>query len=167
MKKNQNLHTISVYVTNHVGVLGRICLIFSRRGFNIESLVVSPTKDEQYSRMTITSKGDKDTLKQIIKQVTRLIDVLHAIDHTDGNVIEIESALVKILILDAPSRTFVLQLVSHFKAQTVDFTEESLVIHVSGKTEKLDAFISMLSRFDVVEIVRTGKILMCRGKERT
>src|SRR3990167_7843113 len=98
MKKSspKDLHTISVFVANKPGVLVRTALVFARRGFNIESLVVSPSLDGHYSRMTITANGDPETLDQIIKQVGKLIDVLNVTDHTDQNIIEKEMALIKI-----------------------------------------------------------------------
>lgn len=88
------LHTISLYVANKPGVLARIAQVFARRGFNIDSLVVSSAADGQYSRMTISAKGNPDGLDQIIKQASKLIDVLHCIDHSDENVVKIGRAHV-------------------------------------------------------------------------
>ncbi len=161
-----NSHTISILVANKPGVLVRIAQVFARRGYNIDSLVVSPAKEGWYSRITITAKGDLEILEQIIKQVSRLVDVLHATDHTGENVIEKELALIKVAVQDE-TRTAVLQLCDHFRAGTVDFTSESLVIQVTGSTEKLDAFVSMLDPYGIIELIRTGKVLMARGKELT
>ncbi len=159
-------HTLSLLVANKPGVLVRVSLIFSRRGFNIESLVVSPTQDGQFSRMTITAQGDQKVLEQIIKQGQKLVDVVMLNEHIPGDSIEKELALIKVAPKSA-QRAELLQIISHFKAETVDLRQESFIIQVTGSTEKLDAILEMLSPFGVVEVVRTGKILMVRGKERT
>lgn len=159
-------HTISVYVANKPGVLVRVAQVFARRAFNIDSLVVSPAVDGDYSRMTITAKGESEILENIIKSVNRLVDVVHVAEHDGAGVLEKELALIKIAV-DAGSRTEVLQIVEHFKAQTIDFSDESLVIQVTGNSDKLDAMVGMLKRHGIREIVRTGKVLMARGLETT
>lgn len=168
------LHTISLLVRNKPGVLVRVSLVFSRRGFNMESLVVSPALSiaglgatpGEYSRMTITCSGDPETLEQIIKQMEKLVDVVHAIDHTGQPVIESELALVKIKV-GLKERTEILQIAENFKAKVVDFGVESLILRCAGETEKLDAFIGLLKPFGIIELVRSGKILMVRGLEET
>lgn len=161
------IHTISILVRNKPGVLVRVALVFSRRGYNIESLVVSPDiVNGDFSRMTITCSGDLETLEQIIKQVTKLIDVVHAIDHTGQAVIETEIALVK-LRCGLRERTEVLQVAEHYKAKVVDYGSDSLILRVYGESEKLDSFIGLLKPFGIVELVRSGKILMVRGLETT
>jgi acetolactate synthase-1/3 small subunit len=156
------LHTISLYVRNKPGVLTRISLTFSRRGYNIESLVVSPGKTEEFSRMTITCSGDPDVLEQIIKQLDKLIDVVQAIDHTEQEVIDTEIVLVKVKVpLDA--RTSLLQTVEHYHGKVVDYAEESVIIRMAGVSEKLDAFINLLRQWEILELVRSGKIVMARG----
>lgn len=159
-------HTLSIYVANKPGVLVRVAQIFARRGYNIDSLVVSASKDPRFSRMTVVCQGDIETLDQIIKQVSKLIDVQHAKDHSGDNVIEREFALIKVKAPGA-SRTEILQLIDHFKGQTVDFADESLIIQMSGDTEKLDAAVALLDKFGIIEEVRSGKILMARGMEET
>ncbi|NNL84842.1 MAG: acetolactate synthase small subunit, partial [Myxococcales bacterium] len=101
-------HTLSVFVNNKPGVLVRVALVFSRRGYNIESLVVSPAARGEFSRMTIVCTGDRETLEQIIKQLSKLIDVVHAVDHTGDDAVETEIALIKIES-DLSDRTQVLQ----------------------------------------------------------
>jgi acetolactate synthase I/III small subunit len=159
----QQMHTISLYVANKPGVLARIAQVFARRGFNIDSLVVSSAMDGNYSRMTISAKGRADGLDQIIKQASKLIDVIHCIDHATEDVVAKEMALVKVGV-DSGERSEVLQLVEHFGCKVVDFTETSLMIMVTGDSGKLDALIRMLSKFRVVELVRTGKVIMARGE---
>ena len=116
--------------------------------------------------MTITCSGDPDTLEQIIKQIEKLVDVVHAIDHTGQAVIESELALVKIKI-GLKDRTGILQIAENFKAKVVDFGAESMILRCAGETDKLDAFISLLRPFGIIELVRSGKILMVRGLDET
>jgi acetolactate synthase-1/3 small subunit len=162
------LHTLSVLVRNQPGVLVRVSLVFARRGYNIESLVVSPDIiNGDFSRMTITCRGDADAFEQISKQLTKLIDVVHAIDHTGQAVVETEIALIKIKAADHQARTEVLQIAEHYKAKVVDYGAESLILRVYGESEKLDSFVALLRPFAIVELVRSGKILMARGPETT
>jgi acetolactate synthase-1/3 small subunit len=160
------LHTISLYVNNKPGVLVRVALVFSRRGYNIESLVVSPAAEGDFSRMTITCSGDPSTLEQIIKQLAKLVDVVHAIDHTGDASYETEIALVKIAC-EMNERTEILQVAEHFGSKVVDYGADSLMLRVYGSSEKLDAFIGLLAPFGVSELVRSGKILMARGGATT
>jgi len=170
----QPLHTISLLVRNKPGVLVRVSLVFSRRGYNMESLVVSPAisvagidaAPGEFSRMTITCSGDPDTLEQIIKQLEKLIDVVHAIDHTGQAVIESELALLKIKV-GLKERTEILQIADNFKAKVVDFGAQSVILRCAGETEKLDVFIGLLKPFGIIELVRSGKILMARGLDET
>ncbi len=159
-------HTISVYVANKPGVLMRVSQIFARRAYNIESLVVSPALDGKFSRMTIGAAGDPKVLSHIIMQLARLVDVVHSTEHVGTNVLQKELALIKVKV-DPKSRTEILQLVTHFKAQTIDFNEESLVIEVTGNSDKLDALIDMLNKHGILEIIRTGKVVMARGSDPT
>lgn len=161
------LHTLSILVRNKPGVLVRVALVFSRRGYNIESLVVSPeASNGELSRMTITCSGDPETLEQIIKQVTKLIDVVHAFDHTGQALIETEIALVK-LQCKIDQRTEILQIAEQYSAKVVDYGPESLIVRVYGLSDKLDAFLMLLAPYNVVELVRSGKIVMTRGLATT
>jgi len=169
-------HTIALLVRNKPGVLVRVALVFSRRGYNIESLVVSPAFDaeiagyksevNEFSRMTITCSGDAAVLEQIVKQLEKLIDVVHAIDHSGQAVIESELALVKVQV-GLADRTAVLQIAEHYKAKVVDYGSDSLILRVEGESDKLDAFLALLKGSKVVELVRSGKILMARGLATT
>ena len=107
-------------MNNKPGVLVRVSLVFSRRAFNIESLVVSPAAEGRFSRMTITCSGDPDVLEQVVKQLAKLVDVVHATDHTGDQAYETEIALLK---LECPldERTHILQVAEHYKARVVDF----------------------------------------------
>lgn len=166
MNTLHDTHTISLYVANKPGVLARIAQVFARRGFNIDSLVVSPAMDGHYSRMTIAAQGNPDGLDQIIKQAGKLIDVLHCFDHSVENVVGKELALIKVGV-ETDARHEVLQLVEHFGCKVVDFTETSLIIMVTGDTDKLDALLRMLNKHRIIELVRTGKVIMTRGDQVT
>ncbi len=160
------VQTISVFVNNAPGVLVRVALVFSRRGFNIESLVVSPAAEGRFSRMTITCSGRQQDLAQVVKQLAKLVDVVHAIDHTTDQAYEVEIALVKVeCALD--ERNQILQIAEHYKARVVDFGPESLILQAHGSSEKLDALTSLLRPFKLVELVRSGKLLMARGRTTT
>lgn len=163
---SQETHTISLFVRNQPGVLIRVALVFSRRGFNIDSLVVSPGAKDEFSRMTITCTGRGDSFEQISKQLTKLIDVVHAIDHTNESTIETESALVKI---KAPleQRTDILQIAEHYKAKVVDYSTDSLVLRLHGASEKLDYCLDVLEQYEIIELVRSGKIVMARNALKT
>lgn len=160
------VHTISLFVNNKPGVLVRVALVFSRRGYNIDSLVVSPTAESDFARMTITCSGDEEVFEQIIKQLAKLIDVVRAEDHTEEDMVGTEVALVKVA---APmeSRTSLLQVAEHYKAKVVDYGAETLMLRVHGETRKLDSMMSLLAAYDVREVVRSGKIVMARGTAQT
>ncbi|HDD23832.1 MAG TPA: acetolactate synthase small subunit [Chloroflexi bacterium] len=163
---SSQIHTISAYVANKPGVLARVALTFARRGYNIDSLVVSAGRDGRYSRMTITASGDPAGLDQIIKQMNKLVDVIHCTDHTGENTVIREMALIKVRITPS-ERSEAFQIAEHFGAKSLDLTERSAIFMVTGASDKLDAFINMLAKFDVVELVRTGKVVMARGEEET
>ena len=159
-------HNLSIYVANRPGALVRIAQAFSRRGFNIESLVVSPGATGDFSRMTITAKGDRAGLEQIIMQCSKLVDVLACREHTDEEVVAREMALAKVAV-DSSQRSEVLQIADHFRAKTVDLSEHSIVLEATGSSEKLDAMVDLLRKFKIIELVRTGKVIIARGERVT
>ncbi len=159
-------HTISLFVKDEPGVLVRVAMVFSRRGYNIESLVVSPAAQAGFSRMTITCSGDDSILEQMIKQLDKLVDVVRAIDHTNDDAYETEIALIK-LRCDANDRSEILQIAEHFGAKVVDYGLESVMLRVYGGSDKLDAMRALLEAYRIEEIVRSGKILMARGIQTT
>ena len=161
-----DLHNLSVYVANKPGVLARIAQVFARRGFNIESLVVSSAMEGHYSRMTITAKGSPEGLDQVMRQLGKLIDVIHCADHTGENVVAKEMALIKVAAGEA-ERTSALQIADHFGAKTVDLTDRSMIVLATGNSDKIDALLGMLVKYQIVELVRTGKVVMARGEKAT
>ncbi len=166
MTKKKNTHTISVKVANKPGVLVRCAQVFAKRGYNIDSLVVSPGVNPKYSRMTITAQGDPQTLEQIIKQTDKLIDVLHTSEHTDNNTVTKEFALVKVKTKSANQST-ITKLSKKFKASIVDRTENTFIIEQVGTTVQLDEFEELLKKYGIIEVVRSGKLVMAKGKEPT
>jgi acetolactate synthase-1/3 small subunit len=159
-------HTISLYVANKPGVLNRIALVFARRGFNIDSIVASPAHDPDFTHMNIVATGDELTLEQILKQLNKLVDVVHAVEHTGEGAIERELALIK-LRCPAAIRTEVLEVAHTFKCRALDLTENTITLQVTGTSEKLDALHSMVNKYGVLEMVRTGKVLITRGEAIT
>ena len=162
----KDLHTISLLVRDAPGVLVRVAMVFSRRGYNIESLVVSPGARPGFSRITTTCSGDPSILEQMIKQLAKLVDVVHAHDHTMTERYETEIALIKIRCVGVARRE-ILEIAEHFNAKVVDFAAESLILRVYGGSDKLDAMIDLFDADDIVELVRSGKIVMARALEVT
>jgi len=168
-KRASNLvkkHVISLYVNNKPGALIRIALVFARRGYNIDSLVVSEGHDPAFSHMNIAATGDEKTLQQILQQLNKLVDVIHAKDHTGDDIIQRELALIK-LRCTADTRNEVLQIAHVFKCAAVNLTDTTITLEITGETEKIDAIHRMLNQYGILEMVRTGNVLIARGEEST
>ncbi len=159
-------HTISVLVRNRPRVLARVAGLFARRGFNIDSLAVSTTEDQTISRMTIATTADEPTLVQICKQVSKLHDVVRVMDHTQDAVVERELCLCKVGA-DRALRPEIVQVCEIFRGDVVDIGNGTLIIQVVGDKEKIDAFVAVMSEYEVQEMVRTGKIVLNRGGQAT
>ena len=162
----KNLHTISILVANKPGVLVRCAQVFARRGFNIDSLVVSASVNPKYSRMTITAQGDLGTLDQIIKQTAKLIDVIHVAEHTGVDAITKEFALVKIKF-STKNKVPLSNFLKKFHARLALQDRDSAIIEQTGTTEELDQLETELKKFGIIEMVRSGKLVMAKGKEAT
>ena len=155
-------HTIAVIVENKSGVLTRIAGLFSRRSFNIDSLSVGATDNPDYSRMTITVNGDRDILEQVIKQLSKLINVIRVSELVASESVERELAVIKVNA-DKESRSEIMQIVNIFRAKIIDVSHRSMIIEVTGDEEKIDAIVQLLRQFGIKEIARTGKVSMVRG----
>lgn len=166
MNAHDEQHSISLLVSNKPGVLIRIALVFSRRGYNLDSVVVSPTHNSAFSRMNLVARGSKESLDQIIKQLAKLVDVIHVADHTGEDIIEGELLFIKVRC-SRNQRTELLQIADHFRAKSVDLTEESITFEATGKSAKLNAFQAMLEQYGILESVRSGKLIMARGSQAT
>ena len=146
---------LSVLVGNTSGVLNRVAGLFSRRGYNIDSLTVSETENPSFSRMTIVVHGDDEILEQIEKQMNKLIDVKEIKELKDGESVCRELILVKVAA-NAEQRQQIIAITDVFRAKIVDVSTESLMIELTGNQQKLDAFVGLLEGFEILELVRTG-----------
>ncbi len=155
-------HTISVIVENKPGVLSRVSGLFSRRGFNIESLAVGTTEDPKLSRMTIVVEGSEQDLEQITKQLYKLIDTLKVFDIPAELAAESELVLAKVTANDK-TRQEITQIVDIFRGKVVDVAETSLTIEIAGESAKVEGAIKLLAKFGIKELVRTGRIALQRG----
>ncbi len=159
-------HALSVLVENKPGVLVRVAGLFARRGFNIDSLVVAETENPAVSRMTITVDEQDQPVEQVTKQLHKLVNVIKITDLRPGDSIEREMLLVKVKA-DAGSRSEIMQIVEIFRAKIVDVGNEVLIIEMTGTRDKVSALMDLLSPFGVVELMRTGRLAMGRGKRPT
>jgi acetolactate synthase-1/3 small subunit len=155
-------HNIAVIVENKAGVLTRIAGLFSRRSFNIDSLSVGATDNPEYSRMTITVQGDRDVLEQVIKQLSKLINVIRVSELDPSESLERELAVIKVSV-DRENRSEIMQIVNIFRARIIDVSQRSMIIEVTGDEEKVDAIVQLLRQFGIKELARTGKVSMLRG----
>lgn len=155
-------HTLAVLVENKPGVLARVAGLFSRRGFNIESLAVGITDNPEISRITIAVSGDDHILEQVIKQLNKLIDVIRVSDLEPGDTIERELAFFKVSV-NKETRPEIMQMVDVFRAQIVDVGVKNLIVSVTGTADKINAMEKLLRNFGIIEVARTGKIAMNRG----
>lgn len=155
---------LSILVENTSGVLSRVAGLFSRRGYNIDSLTVGVTADPKFSRMTVVCTGDELILEQITKQLAKLIDVRDIkVLESDESVCR-ELILVKVLV-DAGRRQNVIAVADIFRAKIVDVGTESLIIELTGTKNKLDAFMKLLEGYEILELARTGITGLSRGKD--
>lgn len=159
-------HTLAVLVENTPGILARVAGLFSRRGFNIDSLAVGRSEDPGISRMTIVVEGDDSVLEQVTKQLHKLVDVIKITDVTRDDFVDRELVMIKVNA-ETTNRGEIMQLVDIFRGRIVDVGPKSLTIEVTGYESKINAFENSLRPFGVLEMVRTGKVAMLRGFKST
>ena len=159
-KINSNTQVLSVLVENHAGVLNRVSGLFSRRMYNIESLSVGVTEDPTVSRMTIVTSADGDTLKQIMNQVLKLVDVKEITILSSDNAVLREHVLIKVSAADVAG---VMQICNVFRANIVDISPDFMTAEMTGAPNKINAFIALMEQFDVKDLVRTGLTGLIRG----
>lgn len=155
---------LSLLVDNTSGVLSRVAGLFSRRGYNIDSLTVGETADPRYSRMTVVVSGDELILDQITKQLAKLIDVVDIKILGDETSVSRELVLVKIRV-DAKDRQSVIAIANVFRGNIIDVGTDSLIIELTGQQSKLDAFIKLLEGHEILELARTGITGLSRGSD--
>lgn len=159
------LHVLSVQVRNRAGVLSRVAGLFSRRGFNIDSLAVGTTEIPGLSRMTIVVEGDDLIIEQVTKQLYKLIDVIKIQDLTPEPHVDRELVLIKVKVTQE-SRAEIMDTILHvFRARIVDIGAKTFMIEATGDPGKIEAIESYLQPFGIVEIIRTGKVAMMRGQK--
>ncbi|MCX8029429.1 MAG: acetolactate synthase small subunit [Brevinematales bacterium] len=154
--------TIVVWVENSVGVLARVSGLFSARGFNIKSLSVGETEDPEVSVMTIVVDEDERTAEQVRKQLSKLVETIKVKDITESPRVERELALLRISI-PKERRSEVIEIVEVFKAKVVDVSHNSLVVEITGSSEKVEGFIELMKPYGILEMARTGKVALERG----
>ena len=155
-------HTISVLVTNEVGVLSRIVDLFSGRGYNIESLTVAPTLDSIYSRVTIVTRADNDVIEQICKQLNRLIPVIKVANLTVGDAIEYEIGLLKVSVNDENRAEF-MNIVAQASATIMDVNEKLYTVKIDGDEKQVQTFAELVRPFGIKEFVRSGKVAITKS----
>jgi acetolactate synthase-1/3 small subunit len=158
-------HTLAVLVENKAGVLSRVASLFSRRGYNIDSLAVGVTEDPEISRMTIVVRGNDLVLEQVTKQLNKLVDVIKVSDIGGDDTVERELALIKVSA-DVDARAEIIQIANIFRARIVDVAPKSMTVEVTGDEGKVDAIEKLLRQFGIKEMVRTGKIALVRGPKK-
>ena len=157
-----NTHTLSVLVEDKPGVLARVASLFSRRGFNIQSLAVGATEQKDMSRMTIVVSVEDSPLEQITKQLNKLVNVIKIVEQEPDNSVDRELALIKVRA-DASTRSQVIEAVNLFRAKVVDVSTESLIIETTGTPEKLEALLRVLEPYGIRELVQSGVVSLSRG----
>ena len=157
-------HTLSVLVEDKPGVLARVAGLFSRRGFNIESLAVGPTEVHGVSRMTIVVDAAAQSLEQVTKQLNKLVHILKIVELDAELAVERELALIKVSA-EASQRGEIIEITDVFRAKVVDVDADALSVEVTGTPDKLEAMIRLLSPYGIRELVRSGMIAVSRGSK--
>ena len=156
-------HTLAVLVKNRPGVLTRISGLISRRAFNIESIAAGYTEDIDITRITIVvTEDDAKRIEQLVEQLAKLVDVVRIVDHTDIDSLEREFSMIKVKAIPE-KRSDIVDIVNIFRANIVDVNRETMVIELAGNQSKIDALCEVLKDYGIIEIVRTGKVIISRG----
>ena len=159
-------HVISALVQNQPGVLAHVSGMLASRGYNIDSLAVGETEDPNLSRMTFVVVGDDRVLDQVNKQLEKIVTVVQVDDISSRDHVERDLMLLKVEAPPGSKRSEIRELVEIFRARVVDVGPEELMIEISGRESKIEAFIQRMRPYGILELVRTGRIAMVRGKNR-
>ena len=158
-------HVMSIVVENKAGVLGRIVSLFSRRGYNIDSLSVGTSEDSRYSRITVSMQGDERVVEQIHKQVAKLVDVQEVIELKPEHAIYRELCLIKVEATSA-ARPDIFNVANVFRANIIDVSTKTITMELNGDLDKTNAFVELMKPYGILEIVRTGLTAIARGAEK-
>jgi acetolactate synthase I/III small subunit len=158
-------YTLAVLVENKSGVLAKVAGLFSKRGYNIDSLAVGVTEDPEISRMTIVVQGDDQVLEQVTKQFNKIVDVIKVSDIEGDDTVERELALIKVTA-DVTTRAEIIQIANIFRARVLDVARSSITVEVTGDESKIQAIEKLLRQFGIKEMARTGKIALVRGPNK-
>lgn len=158
-------YTLAVLVENKSGVLAKVAGLFSKRGYNIDSLAVGVTEDPEISRITIVVQGDDQVLEQVTKQFNKIVDVIKVLDIEGDDTVERELALIKVTA-DVTTRAEIIQIANIFRARIVDVARNSITVEVTGDESKIQAIEKLFRQFGIKEMARTGKIALVRGPNK-
>ena len=164
---NEHNHIISTIVEHKPGVLYTVANLFRRRNFNIENISVGPAEEVGLARMTITVRGDDRTIEQVVKQLNKLIDVIKVMRLDPDHIVTRELALIKVNAPNPKVRSDLINYADIFRARVVDVSSESLMVEITGTSDKVDAFIDIMKPFGVKEVARTGVTALSRGAKST
>lgn len=162
MEEKQN-YIIGTIVEHKPGVLYEVANMFRRRGFNIESIAVGPTEQKDLARMTITVTGDERTIEQVVKQLHKLINVIKVSILDPKTTVVREMALIKVHVADAKARSEIIQFANIFRGHILDVSTDSMIVEMTGDSEKIDAFIELVVPYGIKEVARTGITALTRG----
>lgn len=160
----QKTHEILIIAKNTNGIVVRIMSLFNRRGYFVEKMTAGMTNKPGYARLTLSVKGEDETLDQIQKQVYKIVDVVKVRIFPDTNVIRRETMLIKVKA-DNETRSQIVQIVDIYRGKVLDIASNSLVVELTGDVEKLRGFVDMMEKYGILEIAKTGILAMSRGEK--
>jgi len=160
---NERIHIVAAIVEHKPGVLYSVSNMFRRRGFNIDSITVGPSEQADLARMTITVKGEDRTIEQVIKQLNKLIEVVKVSQLDPLNIVTREMALIKVHVSKTEARSDIINYADVFRGRVIDVSPETLIIEITGTSDKIDAFIELMKTFGIKEIARSGITALSRG----
>jgi acetolactate synthase I/III small subunit len=161
--EKKEIAIIATIVENKPGVLHSVSNMFRRRDFNIDSISVGLAEQKGLSRMTISVKGDKKTIDQVVKQLKKIVEVVKVTQLDPQSMVSRELALIKVNVSDGKSRSEIINFVDVFRSRIVDIAPDSLMVEITGTPDKIDAFLNLMSTFGIIEIARTGMTALSRG----
>jgi len=161
--ENGKTRVVSAIVENKPGVLHSVSNLFRRRNFNIESITVGVTEEPDLSRITITVTADEKTLDQVVKQLDKLVDVVGVTELEPDNIVTRELALVKINVPSIEERSDIITCVQVFRGRVVDVSPDNLMVEITGTSDKINAFLTLMKTYGIIELARTGITALSRG----